>query len=54
MAPCMAMGEAAGRAAKMAVRKGVQPAAIDVKQLQRELLEKGAYLRVDKEALATT
>jgi hypothetical protein len=53
MAPCMAMGEAAGRAAKMAVRKGVQPAAIDVKQLQRELLEKGAYLRVDKEALAT-
>jgi len=54
MAPCMAMGEAAGRAAKMAVRKGVQPAAIDVKELQRELLEKGAYLRVNKEAIAAT
>lgn len=45
MAPCMAMGEAAGRAAKMAVRAGVQPAAIDVKKLQEELLNKGAYLR---------
>lgn len=52
MAPCMAMGEAAGRAAKMAVRQGVQPANIDVKKLQKELLEKGAYLRIEKEALA--
>lgn len=46
MAPCMAMGEAAGRAAKMAVSKGVQPADIDVAALQQELLAKGAYLRV--------
>ena len=45
MAPCMAMGEAAGRAAKMAIRDGVQPADIDVRKLQRELIEKGAYLR---------
>jgi len=45
MAPCMAMGEAAGRAAKMAIREGVQPADIDVKKLQEELREKGAYLR---------
>src|SRR5690606_12987630 len=45
MAPCMAMGEAAGRAAKMAVRQGVKPTEIDVQQLQAELLEKGAYLR---------
>lgn len=45
MAPCMAMGEAAGRAAKMAVKLGIPPAAIEVKQLQEELLEKGAYLR---------
>ncbi|QEC41521.1 FAD-dependent oxidoreductase [Pseudobacter ginsenosidimutans] len=52
MAPCMAMGEAAGRAAKMAVRQGVQPADIDVKKLQKELLEKGAYLRIEKEQLA--
>ena len=51
MAPCMAMGEAAGRAAKMAVREGKQPSAINVKKLQRELLEKGAYLRKTKEEL---
>lgn len=51
MAPCMAMGEAAGRAAKMAIKYGVQPADIDVKQLQQELLEKGAYLRMEKEAV---
>jgi hypothetical protein len=53
MAPCMAMGEAAGRAAKMAVRQGIQPADIDVKKLQQELLEKGAYLRIAKEELAS-
>lgn len=46
MAPCMAMGEAAGRAAKIALRDGVQPADVDVKKLQEELLEKGAYLRI--------
>ncbi|MNL26946.1 FAD dependent oxidoreductase [compost metagenome] len=44
MAPCMAMGEAAGRAAKLAIRKQVQPSQLDVKELQAELLEKGAYL----------
>lgn len=53
MAPCMAMGEAAGRAAKMAVKQGIQPADVDVKKLQQELLEKGAYLRIGKETLAT-
>jgi hypothetical protein len=50
MAPCMAMGEAAGRAAKQAVRRNVQPADVDVQQLQQELLSKGAYLRLGKEA----
>lgn len=50
MAPCMAMGEAAGRAAKMAVRAGVSPENIDVAKLQEELLGKGAYLRTDKVA----
>lgn len=44
MAPCMAMGEAAGRAAKMSIRKGVLPAQLNVAELQAELLEKGAYL----------
>jgi hypothetical protein len=52
MAPCMAMGEAAGRAAKMTVRKNLQPADIDVKELQAELLEKGAYLRSQRKELA--
>lgn len=45
MATCMAMGEAAGRAAKMAVREGVPPADIEVAKLQAELLARGAYLR---------
>jgi hypothetical protein len=44
MAPCMAMGEAAGRAAKMAVRKNILPSQVNVAALQAELLEKGAYL----------
>jgi ribulose 1,5-bisphosphate synthetase/thiazole synthase len=46
MAPCMAMGEAAGRAAKIAVRVGLPPSQIDVTKLQEELLENGAYLRI--------
>lgn len=45
MAPCMAMGEAAGRAAKLAVRDGVFPSEISVSKLRKELLGKGAYLR---------
>src|SRR5690606_40247244 len=49
MAPCMAMGEAAGRAAKMAIKKGGPVAEIDVKELQSELRAKGAYLREFKE-----
>lgn len=44
MAPCMAMGEAAGRAAKMAVREGVSPKQIRVEALQAEILAKGGYL----------
>ena len=45
MATCMAMGEAAGRAAKQAVREGLTPATVDVRKLQEELLAHGAYLR---------
>lgn len=45
MATCMAMGEAAGRAAKQALRDGVSLDQVDVKKLQQELLCKGAYLR---------
>ncbi|MCZ2153268.1 MAG: FAD-dependent oxidoreductase, partial [Bryobacterales bacterium] len=45
MATCMAMGEAAGRAARQAIRSGVSPDQIDVRKLQAELLASGAYLR---------
>lgn len=45
MAPCMAMGEAAGRAAGLAIRKGITVSAIDVSELRQVLLAKGAYLR---------
>lgn len=45
MAPCMAMGEAAGRAAAQAVKAGVSPADVNVAQLQNHLKEAGAYLR---------
>lgn len=44
MAPCMAMGEAAGRAAKMAIREGILPSQLDVQKLRNELRAKGAYL----------
>jgi hypothetical protein len=44
MAPCMAMGEAAGRAAKLAVRKGITPADVNVDELRAELINTGAYL----------
>lgn len=44
MAPCMAMGEAAGRAAKLAIRQGVAPSELDVNLLREELRSKGAYL----------
>ncbi len=40
--PCMAMGEAAGMAAAMAVESGAAVRKIDVKALQRRLREQGA------------
>jgi len=45
MSSCMAMGEAAGRAARIALKRGVPPANIDVQELRKELRETGAYLR---------
>jgi FAD dependent oxidoreductase len=47
MATCMAMGEAAGVAAAMAVRDDLAPDKIDVAALQHELLRRGAYLRTE-------
>lgn len=45
MATCMALGEAAGRAARLAVRTGVTPAAVNPQTLRQELRAHGAYLR---------
>ena len=45
MSTCMAMGEAAGRAAGMAVRDGVSPSHIDARRLREELIAHGAFLR---------
>lgn len=45
MPTCMAMGEAAGRGARMAVRGGIPPAYVDPGALRGELLARGAYLR---------
>jgi len=45
MSTCMALGEAAGRAAQMCVREEVSPADVDTHRLRKELLARGAYLR---------
>lgn len=45
MSTCMALGEAAGRAAGIALTDGVGPDAVDVEKLRSLLREKGAYLR---------
>ncbi|HNS33267.1 MAG TPA: FAD-dependent oxidoreductase [bacterium] len=41
---CMAMGEAAGIATAMSLKEGVSPRKIDVKRLQKTLLERGCDL----------
>ncbi|MCI1785125.1 MAG: FAD-dependent oxidoreductase [Bacteroidales bacterium] len=45
MSTCMAMGEAAGRAARIASDEGVLPSGVDVDKVRRELRETGAYLK---------
>jgi len=45
MSICMAMGEAAGKAAKLAVLSGVMPSKVDVPALQKSLLSEGVYFR---------
>ncbi len=44
MSTCMALGEAAGRAARIALADGVRPADVNVGKLRAELRETGAYL----------
>ena len=45
MGPAMATGEAAGKAAALSIKEGVQPRNINVKDLQKALLEEDVYLR---------
>ena len=44
MSTCMAVGEAAGRAARIALDEGVEAGKVNVKAVQKELRETGAYL----------
>ena len=44
MPPCMAMGQAAGTAAALAVRNGVTPKAINPNELRAVLKENGVVL----------
>lgn len=44
MSTCMALGEAAGTAARLALDAGVPVGEIDIKTLQKELLENNVYL----------
>ena len=43
-AQCMALGEAAGTAAAMAVRDNISPSEIDIRKLRARLLENGAII----------
>lgn len=44
MPPCMGIGQAAGTAAAMCVKKNIQPAAVDAQELREVLTQNGAYL----------
>ncbi|MBQ2162463.1 MAG: FAD-dependent oxidoreductase, partial [Bacteroidales bacterium] len=41
----MCLGEAAGKAAALCARDGVQPRELDVRKLRKALLDEGVYLR---------
>jgi len=44
MSSCMTLGQAAGAAAALAAKQGIPPRALDVRALQRVLLDQGVYL----------
>lgn len=44
MSTCMAVGQAAGTAARLALVQGVEPSKVDVNAVRKELLDQGAYL----------
>jgi len=56
MSTCMVLGQAAGAAAALAAREGTPPRHLDVRVLQRALLDKGVYLGSQErlEALGVT
>ncbi len=41
---CIAMGQAAGTAAALAIKEGIQPRQVDYRKLQKKLLDQGALL----------
>ncbi len=41
---CFGMGEAAGTAAALSLKDGVLPKEVDVKKLQKILVDQGAYI----------
>jgi hypothetical protein len=45
---CMAIGEAAGVGAALAIKQGISPREIDVSQIRKTLLDAGAILSVSK------
>ncbi len=45
MGPAMCLGQAAGKAAALCARDGVQPRELDVRKLRKALLDEGVYLR---------
>jgi hypothetical protein len=47
MAPCMAMGEAAGQAAIQVVERSIAFREIDVERLRQELRDQGAIVDLD-------
>lgn len=53
MAQCMAMGQAAGEAAALAVETGVPPRAVDVRLLRDRLAAAGAVLDPDQARIAS-
>lgn len=44
MSTCMALGEAAGTAARIALEDSVMPSSVDIRKLQKALKDNGAYL----------
>ena len=50
---CWLTGQAAGAAAAKAVAQGVQPRAVDVSEVQRELLRQGVLLRTTSTSVST-